>query len=507
LSTIVRAAGGSAIEARVAASSVGGVDDAAVLEAAVAAAVASGYRRLALPPGQINLRTDWDITSVPTGFEIVGSGPDTVLNQVGATMTKASIHVRGSDGTKVALAADLAAGAVSVTLPTAVASTLAVGDIVGLESTLQTFLHGGVWAGASEIHKVIAVSGTTITLDGPLIWPYTTSATAVCWRMAPLKRIAFRNFTMTSTDPLNGYRGIFASKIDGLELTDITVRDSGGGLQIFDCIDSLVSRVRLDRLPQHNDHRGYGVAAGGRTARLLVENLWGRSCRHVFTTLGDERTDATVWGGPRDVIVRNGVGETNDNFAIWDTHPHGWRIVFDNCIASGGAGGTGGDGFQVRCKYVSIVNPVVHRCAGSGIQIDPTAESTRVTGGELAWNTAGGSGLGPNSEIFGVNIHDNTGAGVVISGGAQGSGSRIINCRLERNTYGVQDQTSGEHTGIVVSGNYIPKSTGVQNISLLNPKSDLVFAQNILPGYGSGADGVSGTVPGTVSRTANIVDA
>jgi len=474
------------------------------LEAATSAAAASGYRRLILPPGQINLQSDWDITSLPTGFEIIGSGSDTVLKHTGGTLSKALIHVRGSDGTKTALASDLAANTATVTLPSAVASTLAVGDIVGFESTLTAFTQGAVNAGASELHKVISVSGTTVNLDSPLIWPYTISASAVCWRVSPLKQVALRNFTLTSSDPLvNRLRGIYASKIDGLELTDITARDAGGGLFVHDCMDSLVSRVRIDRLPNTGDFRGYGVTALGRTAKLLVENLWGRGCRHVFTTLGDERPDTTVWGGPRDVIVRSGVGEISGGFAVWDTHPHGYRIIFDNCLATGGLG-AGGDAFQIRAKYVSLVNPVSYRAGGSGFQLDPAATGTRILGGEVAFATAGGASLANDTEINGTVFRDNTGAGAVV--GVNAAGSRILNCRFERNTYGLHDQSAGEHTGVLVTGNYIPKSAGVQTVSIQSPKSNMLITQNIMTGYGPGLDGVSGSIGASVTRTANIID-
>lgn len=489
-----------------------GADNRDAIQAVITAAVTSGVRHVILPPGKITLGRQ--LTIPPTGHNLIieGHGDDTVITQVAGALNRALFYGTGTDGPKIALTADLPAGSGSVQIPSALASFLAPGSILGIEC--QTLVYGlgrvGQESYASELRKVVAVSGTTVTLDSALLHTYTVAAGGVAWQLSPLSGVQLRNFTITSTDPLavKG-RSILFEKAQNLRLSGLRIRDAGGGIFAMDTMDSFLTDIEIENLPNIGSFLGYGVVVGGRSAHAYIEGLRGRNVRHLFTTLADERKGivaTTQWGGPRHVTIRGGAGEqqrSGTQYSIWDTHPYGYDIVFDQCRAYGGSGSSS-NGFQIRSKNTRLVNPVAMYSGNQGIRVDPlTAGETEIVGGEVSFAGAGGIGLAKNTAIKGVWIHDNRLAGITFTDTA--SGSRISDNRIENNQVGIHDQSNGAATGIIVQGNSIPKSP-TQTAALLSPKGNLIYAYNIVPGYGPGNDGVGGTPAATVKKAGNVTD-
>lgn len=491
---------------------VAGADNRDAIQAVVTAAVADGVRRVILPPGEITLGSQVAIPSNGHNLIIEGQGDDTVIKQIAGSVNKALFYGTGTDGAKSALTSDLAAGANTVTIPIAVASTLAVGSLLGLEC--QTVVYGlgivGQEGYASEIRKVVAVSGTSVTLDGPLLHDYTVAASAVAWKMTPLTGVELRKFTMTSTDALTvKARNIMIEKARSVRMGSLRFRDSGGGIIVLDTIDSTFADIEVDGLPNVGNFLGYGIAVGGRSAHVYIENLRGRNFRHLFTTLADERTVESVttqWGGPRHVTVRGGVGEavrSGTQYSIWDTHPYGYDIVFDQCRAYGGSGGSS-NGFQIRSKRTRLINPVSMYAGNQGIRIDSVAASeTEISGGEVAYAATVGVSLAKNTSVRNVWIHDNTQAGVLALDTS--TGSRVSGNKIENNQYGVHDQSAGAHTGVEIENNTIPKSV-TQTFALLSPKGNMLIKGNKFPGFASVTAAIGGSPGSSIRKTQNISD-
>lgn len=486
-----------------------------VLRAASDFAVANGIHRIYLPPVTMEYRSRWYLNVGPDrGLEIIGHGEHTIFKHTGGTPNLAFIHALGTDGAKVAVTADIPAGSTSAVFPSAVASTLTVGSCVGFESSLVVFdvnNEAGMATHASEIRKVAAVAGDTVTFDGPTIWPYNVAQAAVVWKMNPVNGIKLRDFVITSSDPLiNKWKGIQIAKATNVEISGITFRDAGGGLFLYDVLDAVVSNVSADRLPNYTSFLGYGVCIAGRSANILVQNLRGRGTRHVFTTLSDER-NGILWGGPRHITVRGGVGEAHPgSFSVWDTHPQAYDVTFENCHASGGVAGSGDScGFQIRGHKVQIINGVARNMGAGGLRHHTMAENLEVNGGEFAYSKTFGLALNANARISGAWVHHNGASGIVL--GARSLKVQIVNSRIEDNAqvssgYGIHDQSKGDQSGIVLGpGNIIPKGVS-QVISVMSPKNDVVIYGNVLRGYGAGSDGVGGTPGIGVFRGQNITD-
>jgi len=489
-----------------------GADNRTAIQAIITAAAAStGIRRVILPPGEITIGAQLAIPATGHNLTIEGHGEDTVLKQITGAVNKAIIYALGTEDAKSPLTVDIPAGSTTLTIPSGVASTLTLGSRIGIECVDIVFGLGtaGQEAYASEVHKVIAVSGTTVTIAEPLEFDYTVANSAVAWKINPISGITLRNFTMTSTDAPNiKARNIMLEKVQNVLIENVNIRNSGGGIYLQDVFTATVNGSDIDGLPNDTNHLGYGLCVGGRSTNIYADNLTGRNVRHLFTTLADERVSGTTtqWGGPRHVTIYGGTGtqaRTGTRYSIWDTHPYGTDIVFDACRAYGGSGGSG-NGFQVRAKRVKLINPVSKYAGAQGIRIDPTtAKETEVINGEISYATTSGIGTGAGTSIRGTWIHDNTTAGVSL--GDTSSRTIISNARIENNQYGIHDSSTGAHTGVVVQNNIIPKSV-TQTIAILSPKSNLTYANNIVAGYGAGNDGVGGSPAGTVKKSGNITD-
>lgn len=486
------------------------------LRAASDYCIANGIKRLQLPAGTFDYRSRWFLNmGAAVGLEVVGQGESTVFRHTGGTADLAFIHATGTDDTKVATTADIPTGSTSATFPSSVASTLAKGDVIGFESTLYAFDvndEAGMRGYASEMRFVSAVSGTTVTFDGPTIWPYNMVDSAVVWKMNPVRGIKLRNFVVTSSDPLvNKWKAIQIAKATDIEISGVTFRDAGGGLFFYDVLNARVTDLYADRLPNYTNYLGYGICVAGRSANVLVDRPRGRGTRHIFTTLSDERA-GVHWGGPRHVTVRDGVGEAfPGSYTVWDTHPHGYDVTFINCHASGGVAGSGDScGFQIRSIKTQIINGVARNMGAAAIRHHTMADNLDVIGGEFSGCQTFGISLNKNGRVNGAWIHDNGTTGVILD--ARAAKARVMNSRIEDNAqvssgHGIHDQTVGTQNGNVIGpGNIIPKAASGQIISLLSPKNDLVFYGNVTRGYGVGNDGVSGTIAAAVVRSRNDVD-
>ncbi|KQR02468.1 hypothetical protein ASF72_10565 [Arthrobacter sp. Leaf141] len=443
--------------------------------------------------------------NLPAGADVLGDPGSEILAASGAYSSGGGVlFASGSDGAKVALAADASEGAQTITLPAAISATVQAGDVIGFESNLPAFA-SNMYAG--EMHKVLSVTGNVAVMDTGLTLPYLVADSAKVWKISTVDHVRIRGMRITAATPTTilGARGIVVRKATDVRVEDCTIQNAAGGVFFADVLDGFIDGTLVDRAPNLQNFQGYGVTAAGNTANLIVSRLIARYCRHAFTTLGGNGNDAetgATYGGPRNVLVVDSIGEGGvDTYSIFDTHPQGINIVFENCLATGGTG-SNANGFQVRARNVTLRNCRSWKVGARSVNAS-SSQGCIIEGGEYAYGGlstgVGGLALGVNARVRGAEIHHNAGAGI-----GDGPGSFIGWCSIYENTYGIHDQTDGS-SGSVYVNNYIPKST-TQNLSVLSPKGTTLIARNIMPGYGLGSDGVGGTVGANVVRAGNHTD-
>ena len=81
------------------------------------------------------------------------------------------------------------------------------------------------------------MSGTTVTIDGPLLHSYATTAATVACELDPIVELEIRNLILTSTKALTIWaRDILLDKVQSVRLANIRTKDSGGGIYLNDAL-------------------------------------------------------------------------------------------------------------------------------------------------------------------------------------------------------------------------------------------------------------------------------
>lgn len=445
----------------------GTTDDTAAIQAAVTAG------NTFIPAGTYRITST---ITIPSNRRIVGSGHGTVLRATAAASgtTPSYLKAEGSDGAKANLTANVANGSRTVTLPSGAGAGFEAGDFIGLESQAVVAATTGL---AREIHKIISITGDTLTLDASLTYSYATADSAQYWKLSPVVGVELANFVMESSSPttLLGH-SIALIKVASYLIENIRLRNMGGGIGVRDGIDGFITNVFIDRLPNYASAFGYGVWLAGSCMNTTINNLSGRGCRHLVTTLADQR-GSVFWGGPIGVSINGGVAFCDENsFTAWDTHEFGRDIVFNGCVAIGG--GSVASHFQVRAQNVQLIGCQSSMAGLRAIAVTNLSNNVRIVGGifDSCRGTAGAVSLaGTNAEIVGARVSNSSGAGIVISG----TNSVVRNCDIRDNaTYGIQNLSS---TNTVIQGNYIPRGTHSQGI--LSPGATTSIIGNYMSGY------------------------
>lgn len=440
---------------------------------------------------------------------IRGGGSATeMIRTVAATHASGvgTISATGSVGTRASLTTNATAGSGTIALPTGNGSLFSAGDLIELKSDAE------VWpadapsspAKALDIRRVLAVSGDDVTIEGVLDWDFLTADSATFAKVTPKTGITIRDILITSDDPSTHYGYALQLELcDNIRVIDVTLRDAGGGVLLWDTVDSRVRGLTIDRIEpgwlsqEDKPYLGYGVALAGASAHIVVSDYFARNTRHAVTTLARTMSGPTYFGGPRDCTIADSRSiQTADRTddppnAHWDTHESGIRVRFDNVVAEGG----GASGFQLRCPDATLTNCASFRVAGHGVTTSAYATNLRIEGGEFSYNGRSGVNLlVDNATVTGADIHHNDQYGVVFGSGIDAPyihGCHIHDNGQEGGTYaGIGDAGA---TNARVSSNVIPFLSGKQTKAVEGVGATGVIVGNVCMGYGandpfSGAD-------------------
>ena len=387
---------------------------------------------------------------------------------------------------------------------------LVAGDYIQIESTRDVM--GGASSfpiRAKEILKILSVASTTVTVEQACLWAYNTAQTARWAKWTPLRNVRLRFngcrvATQTPATQLN-YPVRF-DYVDGGEVTGI-VNAISHGIMIYEC-----RRVNIKALDHHdlvarnnggNESLAYGVTVAAGSYHCTVEDYRCADSQHAFTTLYEERSGPVYYAGPYFTTVMNAFASGSDNNGQgFDTHGGAYSTVFFNCKVVGhNVGGftnrgyytkriacsairTGGDAFAslkneaYGCENIDCIaidNAFEGFVPGDGERIRGGESS----GGGLTGAWIYGDSLAPTDVIFdGVLFKENNGHAIRFDGTVKAADVIIKNC--------------------------IAPQSATQAASFVLVPASAMITGNVLRGYGSGDDGITGS-PGSYV-TANLVD-
>lgn len=321
-------------------------NDAALL-AASSDAVASGAV-VAVPAGEYPAFH----VDLPSGTVLEGGGPDAVrLVRTQAAANHVPVLAgSGAAESAIALAADAARGATTITL--ASAPGWATGDRVYLTSTRAPW--GGTIYPDHELVTVESVGGTTVTLAEPLIKSFATADSATALRYTPWRgRIAGLGIDI---DPSITGQGIDLLYAEGAEIGDVAVTGwSTNGIRVRRSRGVRVDRADLADPPDTSGGHGYGINVIEGSRGTDIGHAAGWRCRHLIV----------VSYGAMFTTVHDSEGNASPQGADFDVHgAESWHTRFVGCVVRDPATNIG---FQAgNSSFGGDFHTLFERCVGYG---------------------------------------------------------------------------------------------------------------------------------------------
>lgn len=349
------------------------------------AAINSGVRDIYFPAGKYRLTGDSSRLIHPGNQRWRGAGAGkTIIEKDGAF---GIVRAMGSidPATTYTLATDMAAGSILTQLSTGQAANFAVGNVVQIVD--ETFLLSG------NGNPLVQKQGEFVTIVAnyqpqPPTTPIVYPADTISFR-TPIQY----NFAVANQARLVKYNWLYGVEITDMSFTHLTYPQGNAAMvycgacfepRIIGCsayhgmqqgfafggcynaradvqAHDLKSGVDAD-----GSSFGYGILEAGPNAGGQF-NVNAHRVRHAYTTGGNLATSSpkvdTPYGIPMSSVVTGVASDTH--MSAWDTHPEGYNILFNGCIANG----AGHSGVQMRCRQGSAVGCQIDRTVGAGVFI------------------------------------------------------------------------------------------------------------------------------------------
>ncbi|WP_165865566.1 hypothetical protein [Vallicoccus soli] len=366
------------------------VDDTKALTAALAAAATKGGA-LTLGPGTYRVNGTLEVPGAVTSITMA---PTTVLRQQGDPK-RGTLSKKGSLG---AAQYGITAGAVrgSSTVKLSTAAGLKVGSWLFLGSSDAFADHKPMQPG--HLRRVVAVSGTSVTLDTPLNRTMRTSPRAYVANLAAPLTVtggAIEHATPTR----NYYPLVTLDLVQSPVLAGVELRNGGAsGVRVGSTVGGSFDVRIHDLLDDESGkrygsgrHYGYGIEAVGAARDLRITGQV-HTVRHAFTTnAAYQPVDSRIrgMGDPESFKVSLDVRGTTSTGL--DTHEPGWAISFAGSTvtdpgryrAAGSTNGKeGGGGVFIRSRGTVVDGVTITGAYDEGLTV------ARPAPGAVAWTLA-----------------------------------------------------------------------------------------------------------------------
>jgi len=298
-----------------------------------------------------------------------------------------AVNARGS---AIALSSDAASGSYTLGITTSGLSGMAVGDYIKISSNEVYDPRTSSLVGEGAL--VLDFDSSSITLDRPLVFDYTTANGAkVSVSEAFTVRISGQGSIIGNDSDTQFGLNLFSCK--NSSISGVSVQYCTSSLfRLSDCVDSKIEFVTGSYASAPT--LGYTTSVYGACKNIKVDNITSSNVRHAFTTNNPPSPNAGV---PVDVFVSNSVslGTINSGDAF-DTHAATWNVNFFNCKSYGSSG----IGFNFEASSGSIVGCEEVDSTNEGF----TVRNETFKAGDLIVKDCRGSGCLENGFVFGSAI-------------------------------------------------------------------------------------------------------
>lgn len=194
----------------------------------------------------------------------------------------------------------------------------------------------------AEMHKVLSVTATEVTLEDNLMEDYLTTDTATFYKVPFVKNISIQDLTIIDNrgdnNVLTAGDGPFHCIFNyGLYLHNVKLENMPhDSIRVEGCFDTLLSDVFMENpvsVLDDPDHE-YGLYITGCSTNTAWVGGWGNACRHTVTN--NTNSGGVYRRGRQRGISITGVNSFNANVAHFDLHQCGLGATFTGCNAIAG---------------------------------------------------------------------------------------------------------------------------------------------------------------------------
>lgn len=344
-----------------------------------------------------------------------------------------------------------------------------------------------------EIHKVLSVTGTVVTLEDVIYEAYNTADSAAFYEITWVNSFMLSDLTLIDSrsssldldkDGDTTFNLCYNLHIDNVKFEGMFYASCA----IQNCFNTQISNVGFESPKATSESAGirYGLYLVAATTNLSVNGAWAQRCRHSLTT--NNLSGGVLESGRCRNIMINGFVSHNADTAGFDTHESTVGMQFTNCGAINGYPGdvtTTVKGFNTRSPttfnscWVEGAYTQAFTCFNNG---DTAGTDTQPGADRTIYNACRINNTMP---VGGTN------KGIVIS--ANRSSVSVINCQF----YNIEDACVELEDGtknVIVSGcifhscgSGLSSSSGL--VRALGNVDDLIIANNI---FGAGTPSASG---------------
>jgi len=170
-----------------------------------------------------------------------------------------------------------------------------------------------------ELAKIVAIDGTTVTIDKPLYDSYTTSRNAKVREISMLENIRFENIDFVGYGMGTSSTAIYLYAVKGVTFSGCGFADFGTrALSLFDCLDCTVENSTFKRV--FKDGTGYGIAITNACDNIVIKNnSFLEKGRHYIAVVSS-RGGVTTDGFTRHVDVLDNIFRDCADEAV-NSHP------------------------------------------------------------------------------------------------------------------------------------------------------------------------------------------
>jgi hypothetical protein len=339
---------------------------------------AQGFRSVRLAGG--NYQTDPDTRLINPGVFLSGEPGQTTIYKHGLlSLFQASGTAPAFSG--LTLAADVAYGALSITLATGKGASITADTTYVLTDTSPPLPNQNTQK--AEFVRVRSVVGDVVNLWGPTKQSFAVASAAQLGTVTLLRGVGYRDLDLvmditTTIGNSNSYQEAFGLDFAWCHRPAIQRVSLRNGIHAAVCLTGCLNG-HIDGLSAYDfgstttgssdptsvdgpGGYGYGIREEALNQGLVANNLHFERIRHGYTTIGGY--PGRNLGVPIGSIIANGVHIDAKN-AGWDSHTAGLDIAFNNLHTIGGRF----CGFQLRSYRMQMIGCSARDCFGPALWI------------------------------------------------------------------------------------------------------------------------------------------